>query len=240
MLASSITPSLAVSSTVTSFRVVGSGCRGDFCRGYLSYCRAKLIIDFETREFTQPPSLCGHACSGLIFCQITASCKPPNKFGRVAAQAYKSISSRTSTDDFPDIELPSRLPGQCSEVTTLQSMTMSYQIVACVCNITKLLSAASRHGHAGSRSRANPRSAVTGRTFEPRSSYRAEGVEEPTSRAGCALGLLYGHRVYLVAAFSRTDEPVNYRLDRMSDVRVSGATGTRPHTSMPTQHIRCF
>ena len=42
-------------------------------------------------------------------------------------------------------------------------------------------------------------------------------------------GLLYGHRVYLVAAFPRTDEPVNYRLDRMSDVRVSGATGTRPH-----------
>ncbi len=41
-------------------------------------------------------------------------------------------------------------------------------------------------------------------------------------------GLLYGHRVYLVAAFPRTDEPVNYRLDRMSEVRVSDATGTRP------------
>jgi predicted DNA-binding transcriptional regulator YafY len=58
-------------------------------------------------------------------------------------------------------------------------------------------------------------------------SYRSEGAVEPTFREVVPYGLLYGHRVYLVAAFPWADEPVNYRLDRMSDVRVSDATGTR-------------
>ena len=41
-------------------------------------------------------------------------------------------------------------------------------------------------------------------------------------------GLLYGHRVYLAAAFPWREEPANYRLDRMSELRVSDSVGTRP------------
>jgi predicted DNA-binding transcriptional regulator YafY len=59
--------------------------------------------------------------------------------------------------------------------------------------------------------------------------YRAEGAETPAWREVIPYGLLYGHRVYLVAAFPWADEPVNYRLDRMTDVRVSEALGARPH-----------
>ena len=40
--------------------------------------------------------------------------------------------------------------------------------------------------------------------------------------------MLYGHRVYLVAAFPWAVQPVNYRLDRIRDLRVSEAIGTRP------------
>ncbi len=58
--------------------------------------------------------------------------------------------------------------------------------------------------------------------------YRAESAEASAYREVVPYGLLYGHRVYLVAALPWTEEPVNYRLDRMSDVRVSDATGTRP------------
>ena len=59
-------------------------------------------------------------------------------------------------------------------------------------------------------------------------SYRAEGAEAPAYREVVPYGLLYGHRVYLVAAFPWEQEPVNYRLDRMTEVRVSDETGTRP------------
>jgi predicted DNA-binding transcriptional regulator YafY len=59
-------------------------------------------------------------------------------------------------------------------------------------------------------------------------SYRAEGAEAPTSREVVPYGLLYGHRVYLVAAFPWEQAPVNYRLDRMSNVRVTEETGVRP------------
>jgi predicted DNA-binding transcriptional regulator YafY len=58
--------------------------------------------------------------------------------------------------------------------------------------------------------------------------YRSEGAEAPAWREVIPYGLLYGQRVYLVAAFPWADEPANYRLDRMSDVRVSDAAGTRP------------
>jgi predicted DNA-binding transcriptional regulator YafY len=59
-------------------------------------------------------------------------------------------------------------------------------------------------------------------------SYRSESAEASAYREVVPYGLLYGHRVYLVAAFPWAEEPVNYRLDRMSDVRPSEATGTRP------------
>jgi predicted DNA-binding transcriptional regulator YafY len=59
-------------------------------------------------------------------------------------------------------------------------------------------------------------------------SYRSEAAEAAAYREVVPYGLLYGHRVYLVAAFPWADEPVNYRLDRMTDVRVRDATGTRP------------
>lgn len=58
--------------------------------------------------------------------------------------------------------------------------------------------------------------------------YRSESAEAPAYREVVPYGLLYGHRVYLVAAFPWTDKPVNYRLDRMSDVRLSETTSTRP------------
>jgi predicted DNA-binding transcriptional regulator YafY len=59
-------------------------------------------------------------------------------------------------------------------------------------------------------------------------SYRSESAEASAYREVVPYGLPYGHRVYLVAAFPWAEEPVNYRLDRMSDVRPSEATGTRP------------
>jgi predicted DNA-binding transcriptional regulator YafY len=58
--------------------------------------------------------------------------------------------------------------------------------------------------------------------------YRSGVAEAPVSREVVPYGLLYGHRIYLVAAFPWEQEPVNYRLDRMSDVRVSEAVGTHP------------
>lgn len=58
--------------------------------------------------------------------------------------------------------------------------------------------------------------------------YRSEIADAPVYREVVPYGLLYGHRVYLVAAFPWAEEPVNYRLDRMCDVRVSDATGGRP------------
>lgn len=58
--------------------------------------------------------------------------------------------------------------------------------------------------------------------------YRSEVAEAPAYREVVPYGLLYGHRIYLVAAFPWAEEPVNYRLDRMNEVRVTEATGTRP------------
>jgi len=59
-------------------------------------------------------------------------------------------------------------------------------------------------------------------------SYRSENAETPAWREVVPYGLLYGHRVYLVAAFPWDVEPFNYRLDRMSDLRVSENVGVRP------------
>ena len=58
--------------------------------------------------------------------------------------------------------------------------------------------------------------------------YRSEIAESPAYREVVPYGLLYGHRAYLVAAFPWEAEPVNYRLDRMSDLRVTETPGTRP------------
>jgi predicted DNA-binding transcriptional regulator YafY len=58
--------------------------------------------------------------------------------------------------------------------------------------------------------------------------YRSEIAEAPAYREVVPYGLLYGHRVYLVAAFPWADDPVTYRIGRMADVRVSDVTGTRP------------
>jgi predicted DNA-binding transcriptional regulator YafY len=59
-------------------------------------------------------------------------------------------------------------------------------------------------------------------------SYRSEAAESAAYREVVPYGILYGHRVYLVAAFPWAEEPVNYRLDRVRDLRVSEAIGTRP------------
>lgn len=58
--------------------------------------------------------------------------------------------------------------------------------------------------------------------------YCSEIAEGPAYREVVPYGLLYGYRVYLVAAFPWAEEPVNYRLNRMSQVRVTDATGARP------------
>jgi predicted DNA-binding transcriptional regulator YafY len=58
--------------------------------------------------------------------------------------------------------------------------------------------------------------------------YRSEAAESAAFREVVPYGILYGHRVYLVAAFPWAEEPVNYRLDRVRDLRVSEAIGTRP------------
>jgi predicted DNA-binding transcriptional regulator YafY len=59
-------------------------------------------------------------------------------------------------------------------------------------------------------------------------SYRSEIAEIPAFREVVPYGLLHGQRIYLVAAFPWEKEPVNYRLDRMSDLCVSKNTGVRP------------
>ncbi len=72
-------------------------------------------------------------------------------------------------------------------------------------------------------------------------SYRSEIAEAPAFREVVPYGLLDGHRVYLVAALPWADVPVNYRLDRMSDVGVSDATGTRPRDfNLDTYAARSF
>lgn len=68
---------------------------------------------------------------------------------------------------------------------------------------------------------------LTGRHLAFR--YRSEAAVTSVYREVVPYGLLHGHRVYLVAAFPWTEEPVNYRLDRMSDLRVSETPGARPH-----------
>lgn len=71
--------------------------------------------------------------------------------------------------------------------------------------------------------------------------YRSEVADAPAYREVVPYGLLYGTRVYLVAAFPGAEEPVNYRLDRMSDVRVTEATGIRPADfSLDTYSARSF
>jgi predicted DNA-binding transcriptional regulator YafY len=88
-------------------------------------------------------------------------------------------------------------------------------------------------------SRPGPRPIITPQTFalirqailEGRClafSYRSEVAEAPANRELVPYGLPYGHRVYLAAAFPWKEEPVNYRLDRMSKLRVSDLVGTRP------------
>jgi predicted DNA-binding transcriptional regulator YafY len=57
--------------------------------------------------------------------------------------------------------------------------------------------------------------------------YRSEVAEAPAYREVVPYGLLYGYRTYLVAAFPWEKEPVNYRLDRMTDLRVTDTPGTR-------------
>jgi predicted DNA-binding transcriptional regulator YafY len=59
-------------------------------------------------------------------------------------------------------------------------------------------------------------------------SYRSEAAESVAYREVVPYGILYGHRVYLVGAFPWAEQPVNYRLDRVRDLRVSEAIGTRP------------
>jgi predicted DNA-binding transcriptional regulator YafY len=59
--------------------------------------------------------------------------------------------------------------------------------------------------------------------------YRSEIAKAPAYREVVPYGLLYGHRAYLVAAFPWEAEPVNYRLDRMTDLRVTETPGVRPN-----------
>ena len=58
--------------------------------------------------------------------------------------------------------------------------------------------------------------------------YRSEVAEAVAWREVAPYGLLYGHRVYLVAAFPWETEPVNYRLDRIREIRVSENVGSPP------------
>jgi predicted DNA-binding transcriptional regulator YafY len=58
--------------------------------------------------------------------------------------------------------------------------------------------------------------------------YRSEAAAAPAHREVVPYGVLYGQRVYLVAAFPWETEPVNYRLDRMSELRVTDKVGARP------------
>jgi predicted DNA-binding transcriptional regulator YafY len=59
-------------------------------------------------------------------------------------------------------------------------------------------------------------------------SYRSEAAESTVYREVVPYGILYGHRVYLVASFPWAKEPVNYRLDRVRDLRVSETISARP------------
>jgi predicted DNA-binding transcriptional regulator YafY len=59
-------------------------------------------------------------------------------------------------------------------------------------------------------------------------SYRSEAAASAAYREVVPYGILYGHRVYLVASFPWAEKPVNYRLDRVRDLRVNEAIGTRP------------
>jgi predicted DNA-binding transcriptional regulator YafY len=59
-------------------------------------------------------------------------------------------------------------------------------------------------------------------------SYRSEAAESTAYREVVPYGILYGHRVYLVASFPWAEEPVNYRLDRVRDLRVSETISARP------------
>jgi predicted DNA-binding transcriptional regulator YafY len=71
--------------------------------------------------------------------------------------------------------------------------------------------------------------------------YRAEAAAAPAWREVIPYALLYGHRVYLVAAFPWETEPVNYRLDRMSDLHVSENLGARsPTFSLDAYAARSF
>lgn len=58
--------------------------------------------------------------------------------------------------------------------------------------------------------------------------YRSEVAEAPAYREVVPYGLLFGHRVYLVAAFPWAKEPVTYRLDRMTNLRLTDTAGARP------------
>ncbi len=58
--------------------------------------------------------------------------------------------------------------------------------------------------------------------------YLSETAEAPGYREVVPYGLLYGHRIYLIAAFPWANEPVPYRLDRISNLRLSDTTGIRP------------
>jgi len=60
--------------------------------------------------------------------------------------------------------------------------------------------------------------------------YRSEIADTPAYREVIPYGLLFGHRAYLVAAFPWEQEPVNYRLDRMTDLCVTKTAGTRPRS----------
>ncbi|MGO9686586.1 MAG: WYL domain-containing protein [Beijerinckiaceae bacterium] len=70
--------------------------------------------------------------------------------------------------------------------------------------------------------------------------YRSETAEAPAWREVVPYGLLYGLRVYLVAAFPWTEEPVNYRIDRMSHVRVTGDDGHTAARFQPRAYAALF
>lgn len=59
--------------------------------------------------------------------------------------------------------------------------------------------------------------------------YRAEGAAEPQWRRVVPFGLLHGAIPYLVGQMpGRTDPPIMFRLDRMSEVRASNQFGCAP------------
>jgi predicted DNA-binding transcriptional regulator YafY len=59
--------------------------------------------------------------------------------------------------------------------------------------------------------------------------YRAEGAAQPQWRRVIPFGLLHGAMPYLVGQMpGRTDPPIMFRLDRMSEVRASNQLGCAP------------